>query len=610
MTNSQIKFQYRTLYESLSKLFTSRDKKFFAIMVCAQIFLGFLDLLSVILIGVIGSLAVSGISSAKPGNRITRILDYFNISNLSLQAQASILGIAAASLLISKTLISVYFTRRSLRFISLRSAQISARLLRKVLSQDLKQLKAHSFQKTLYSVTSGVDVLAVGIVGTVVVMLSDVSLTSIMIIGLFSLDKLIAAATFAFFGIVGFTLHRLLAGRAQRIAKLQTDFGIKSTQRILEVLGAYREIFVKNRREYYADSIGRDRQKLAEIGAEKAFLPNISKYVFEITTVLGAFLIAALQFLRTDALHAVTVLTVFLAASARISPALLRIQQGLLTLRSSAVSALPSLELIELTVAQEEQTDFRMSLERSEFKATIEINDISFQYEPTEDFALREINLRVAPGEIIALVGPSGSGKSTLVDLLLGLLRPTKGSILISGKLPLDCIREYPGMIAYVPQETAIFEGTIRENVALGFDVEDFSSDQIHKAINLASLSQFVDQSAQGLDTMVGERGTRLSGGQRQRLGIARALLTEPKLLILDEATSSLDGKTEHEISEAIISLKGKTTVIIIAHRLSTVKNADKIIYIENGTIKAQGNFDELRNLISDFDHQAKLMGL
>ena len=197
-----------------------------------------------------------------------------------------------------------------------------------------------------------------------------------------------------------------------------------------------------------------------------------------------------------------------------------------------------------------------------------------------------------------------------MVDLILGLQRPVTGEVRISNEIPINCIRMFPGMIGYVPQESSIFEGTIRENVSLGFAEYEFSDEQIMRALEIASLKSLVEESPLGLSTLVGERGTRISGGQRQRLGIARAMLTQPKLLIFDEATSALDGQTEHEISESINSLKGLSTVIIIAHRLSTVKNADKIIYLDKGRIISVGTFSEIRCQISDFDQQAKLMGL
>jgi ABC-type multidrug transport system fused ATPase/permease subunit len=168
----------------------------------------------------------------------------------------------------------------------------------------------------------------------------------------------------------------------------------------------------------------------------------------------------------------------------------------------------------------------------------------------------------------------------------------------------------WPGAIAYVPQDVAMSSGTIKENITLGFP--DNSEDQtlIDDALRLAQLSDFITSLPQGLDTQVGERGTKLSGGQRQRLGIARAMFTKPKLLVLDEATSALDGQTESDISSSILELKGTTTVVMIAHRLSTVRFADKVIYIDEGKILAQGTFDEVREEVPNFEKQAKLMGL
>jgi ABC-type multidrug transport system fused ATPase/permease subunit len=175
---------------------------------------------------------------------------------------------------------------------------------------------------------------------------------------------------------------------------------------------------------------------------------------------------------------------------------------------------------------------------------------------------------------------------------------------------PLQAIAKWPGAISYVPQDIVISSGTIRENVALGYPSEAATDELVMNALRIAHLDKFVEGSTQGLDTQVGERGAKISGGQRQRLGIARAMFTQPLLLVLDEATSSLDAETEASISEAIQALRGSTTVVMIAHRLSTVRNADTVVYLCEGKVKAIGTFDEIRKLIPNFDRQANLMGL
>ena len=197
-----------------------------------------------------------------------------------------------------------------------------------------------------------------------------------------------------------------------------------------------------------------------------------------------------------------------------------------------------------------------------------------------------------------------------MVDVLLGVLDPDSGSVRISGVTPLEAIAKWPGAIAYVPQDVLVTNGTIRENVALGYPLEAATDVLVNDAISIASLTDFVASLPEGLDTQLGERGAKISGGQRQRIGIARALFTKPKLLVLDEATSALDGGTEESISTDIHNLKGSTTVVLIAHRLSTVRDADLVLYMDKGEIVARGTFEEVRNSVPDFDRQAKLMGL
>jgi ABC-type multidrug transport system fused ATPase/permease subunit len=216
----------------------------------------------------------------------------------------------------------------------------------------------------------------------------------------------------------------------------------------------------------------------------------------------------------------------------------------------------------------------------------------------------------VPEGSTLAFVGPSGAGKTTMIDILLGVLEPQMGEVLISGKNPAEASRIWPGAIAYVPQDIAIAIGTIRENVSLGYPPEESQDERAWQALKLAQLDQVVEKLLGGLDSAVGDRGVRMSGGQRQRLGIARAMYTSPRLLILDEATSSLDGETEANISDSINAMKGNVTVLMIAHRLSTVRNADLVVYLEKGSVIATGSFESVRSEVPDFDRQAQLMGL
>ena len=216
----------------------------------------------------------------------------------------------------------------------------------------------------------------------------------------------------------------------------------------------------------------------------------------------------------------------------------------------------------------------------------------------------------MSPGSSIAIVGTSGVGKSTLVDLLLGLLTPSTGKVRVSGINPDEAVSTYPGAIGYVPQDISIYNGSIRSNLGLGFNPDQISDATAYEALKKANLYDFVSKLPGGLDYSIDARGSNLSAGQRQRLGIARALITSPRLLILDEATSSLDNETEKIIIDSLVNLNKGLTVVIVAHRLSALRNLDCIVYLENGEIKGQGNFDQLRSAIPNFDHQATIAGL
>lgn len=609
MRNNRVQWansNFRTALMLLDEV--SRRK--LAIVVGFQVTLGFLDLLGVAAIGILGALSITGLQSSKPGDRVNQALEMLHIQNLSFQTQVIILALLAVILLLSRTIISIFSTRKVLFFLSHKAAKASADLTRKLLTQPLSDVQKKSSQETLYAVTNGVSTLLLGVVGTFVNMFSDAALLVILMVGLVVIDPGMTFGMLAFFSLVSFVLYRILREKVRALGRKNVQLTIASSEKLLEVLSTYREAIVRNRRMHYADFISGIRYELGDVNAENSFVPYISKYVLELTVLISALIISATQFFINDAPRAVGTLTVFLAAGTRIAPAALRIQQGLLGIKSNLSSAQPTLDLISRYRNNQPEKDFLTATTNDEFLPKVSVTDLDFAYPDSKEVLLKKISFVSDPGSVTALVGPTGAGKTTLIDLVLGIHASKNKSITISGVDPRDAVSMWPGKIAYAPQDTVVIQGSIKENVALGFNVEEIDDESVRQAIAISQLDKFVSSLSAGLDTQVGERGARLSGGQKQRLGIARALYTSPKLLILDEATSSLDGETELAISTALHNLGDDVTVIVIAHRLATVRSASQVIYLEEGKILAKGSFEEVRRQIPNFDKQAKLMGL
>jgi len=598
--------------KSIFGLLERRDRHFVLILVLFQFLASTLDIFGIALIGVLGSLAVAGIQSKSPSNLIQGILEQLNISNLTFQQQVAILGVLATIALISRSFITIFLSRATLRFLSTKSAEATIATIRKLFSSSLTKIQEKSAQDYLFAVTSGISGLFMGVISTSINIVSDLAVLLVLITGLFLVNPLMAAGTFILFTALGIIMFGGLHKKAESLGRNFATLNIGINQSIMQVLTSYREFLVRGRSNFYIESLSKSRQQLAKTEAEITFMPNIMKYAMEMALVIGAVLISAGQFIMSDASRAVATLTVFLAAGMRMAPALLRIQQSGIQIRNSLGSSHRTIGLLATLseIEPENKIPTQFNDAHVNFTPRVQMESLNYTYPNATKKAINNISLEIAPGIVAAIVGSSGAGKSTLVDILLGNLEPVNGSVSICGLPPKEVISKWPGAIAYVPQDTIIFEGTIRENISVGYPISDATDARINSALETAQLLEFVRSLPNGPDTFVGDRGSQLSGGQRQRLGVARALFTKPKLIVLDEATSALDGKTEHEFTKALDVLKEATTVILIAHRLSSIMHSDKLIYLEDGKLLAEGSFESVRAAIPNFNIQANLMGL
>ena len=593
-------------------LLDKKDRLRLFLVLIVNTFLAFLDLLGVALIGITSAILIRGLQGLTAGDQVTRFLELLNLDGLPQQNLLMLLGTGAVFFFVLKTILSVYFLRRTLGYMSVRNAQISSSLVSKMLNRPVERIFSKSIQHQIYNVTGGVERLIGGVVTSLVLIASDLVLLLVILVGLMLVDPIISVGTFVVFTGIAFLLYFLLH---KRVAVLNTKSAYQSiyfNQKVSEGINSFRDLFIKGGREFYVNELRKTKMQLAGYDAEIKFIPNISKYTIEVSVILGIAVISGIQFYLFDSNRAIAVISVFLAASTRIAPAIIRLQQSVISVKSGLSGAKPTFELIdELNgISELERIETVISTNHTDFSPRVKLRNLEFTYSSAAENTIQDISLEISEGKFIAFVGPSGGGKSTLIDLILGLLAPSSGSITISGLTPVDAIKKWPGSIGYVPQDVFIENSTVKENICLGFNPESVSDDLVWHALQIADLSDFVKGLEGGLSYRISDAGKNLSGGQRQRLGIARALLTKPKIVIFDEATSALDAETENRVSESILKLTGECTVIFIAHRLSVVRSADMIYYIDKGKIISQGTFEELRLINTDFNNQANFMGI
>ncbi|UOE42757.1 ABC transporter ATP-binding protein [Agromyces larvae] len=391
---------------------------------------------------------------------------------------------------------------------------------------------------------------------------------------------------------------------------------ISSIARVYEgamhALGGIKEIRIRHKAPYFLRRYSRARHDYAAAEHTAAFLGELPKYLFEVAFILGIAGISLYIFATMTPAESVSALAALTAAGFRLLPSVTRLVSSMSTVRLGR----PSYEVVladlrDAELAEEnEAADDQVTAPFARLRRDVRFDNVTFTHDGRERPAVDNVSITVPVGESVALVGPSGAGKSTIVDLLLGLYAPESGTIRADGIEIHDMLPAWQQSVGLVPQEVYLLDDSLRANIAFGEEPEDVDPVRLAEAIDGAQLTELVAQLPEGLDTFIGERGIRLSGGQRQRIGIARALYTKPQLLVLDEATSALDNETEQRISETIANLHGTVTIVIIAHRLSTVRDCNEVIFLQDGRVAAAGGFDELQLLNDDFARLVKLGSL
>ncbi len=598
-------------------LLGARDKRLLIVAAIVQMATALLDLVGVLLIGVVGVLSVSFVEQRPPPAQLQVVLSRVGLAEVSPEGQVAIVASAAALVLMSKSLISPILLSRILGFLALREVAVATRLSAGLLHQPLGFLQQRSSQETAYALVQGATQATMILLSQAVIAVSEVALLAVLSIALLVVNPGVALAAIGFFAFISVGLQRLLAARMGRLSALRAEGEIGSLDVVQEIFGSYREIVVSDRRDQYLDRLKRKRAQVALAISGTLITNLIPKYAFEGALVVGAFALAVFLLATESVAAAVGTLALFLAASTRLIPALLRLQTATLALRSAASAASRTYSLAsDLSTAAPVAAGVKAlpvavstrPAGREAFSAHVRAEGVAFAYPNAIKPAVRDVSFEAVPGQVVAFLGASGAGKSTLADLILGILQPQSGSMTVNEVPPIEAVSIWPGALAYVPQDVRMANSSVRANVALGIPREATDDSRVWRALERAHMSTYVHEQPLGLDTPVGEGGLRLSGGQRQRIGIARALYSDPHILVLDEATSALDAETEQAVSETINGLGSDKVAIVIAHRLSTVRDADLVIYLEAGRPIAAGSFEEVCAAVPSLQRQVKPM--
>lgn len=418
-----------------------------------------------------------------------------------------------------------------------------------------------------------------------------------------------ALVTVIYLSIIAAFLYLWLSKKSYVAGRVNRDASSKMAKLVTEMLGALKEITLRDKADEVGDVVMISRERTARSRSNIRFMATVPKFVVDMALIGGFLLIGAAGYFVGGMTGALSSVAIFGLAGFKMVPALTAMQSSLTTVQSTLAYTETVIGDIRDAQSYRENAE-RLGRQPIVGKPKIlELRDVEFTYPGSAQPAIRDINLSLPLGSSLGVVGQSGAGKSTLIDIFLGLLTPSAGTMTLDGVPLEDVLFDWRKHVGYVPQDVSIFDGTVAQNVALSWG-DGVDEVRVRAALERAQLLETIEARKDGIRGRVGERGLALSGGQRQRLGIARALYSDPLILVMDEATSALDTATEAAVAAAINSLHGEMTVISVAHRLSTIRNNDQVCFMKEGTIVTRGTFEDVVAANSDFAEQAALAGL
>ena len=578
---------------SLSFL-TGIEKLVWFALVLARSTLAFLDIVAIAAIGYLatslGEIASGGVSPR---------IEFAGITLPSVTNQTvPILAAIIIGLFVSKSLLNIALTGWAVFFVAKIESRAAERISEIRFNGNLADARKYSLEEMMYAVTQGTSSAFNSLLNNVNSVFSEgVLFVSLIVMGFLFVDSSATLVALLYFGLVAVTIQFVIGPVTLKAQVENYHSSIKLTTSISNLLAVFREVTVSGKKGKYIGDIHSAKITATNSGAKSGFLLTLPRHIIEVALIIGIALFFLAQVSSGDIASSAGKIGVFLAGAFRLTTALLPLQAAFLSIKSAIPSAKIAHDILEgLPELVERETKILNPGEQiSEMEQPIGavFEDVTFSYPNSSLPALSNLNFIIEPGSQTALMGPSGAGKSTIADMLCLLLSPTSGrvfQITNSSKLELSI----GGRVSYVPQKPGMISGTILENVALGVQAESVHREEVVSALQAAHLGTLIKELPEGIDTSLGKLKDSLSGGQMQRLGLARAIYSKPNLLVMDEATSALDAESESEIQKTLEEMRGRVTVVVIAHRLNTIQHADKVILLEEGKVTDSGTFKDL----------------
>ena len=583
---------FKVIRQSLS-LLTLAERRRIATLSFLQLGASFLDLIGLALVGLIAGVSLE---QSLTGKFTKLTASFLSNAHLTFTTWNSILGLlilGALITLLSKSLISLYLTRSVYENLGKAQARIAEESFVKLLNAPYLWVKGLNSQEATYALTDGLMLLIIGVLGSFIVGLIETISLFMVVIGLLVLNPAMAIAATTFFLILATSINLVLGSRVRNYGAQYTADATSSRAAVDDAIMLYREMRLAGNNNLFRRKFTSSRYSASLAFAKLYWLQQVPKYIMELGIILGASLLVLMVWITSSASQGIPILAIFIMAATRVVPSILRLQAVHLALKEYSGKSEKAFSLIYNSFSP---VDFSVTEPVTANTAPsmpprIEFSNVAFSYDPTKPNTINQFSLVVEAGEEMILMGPSGSGKSTICEIALGLLTPTSGTVTYNNSFALDWISKSNSRTAYLPQDPHYFAGTVRENITLGKELSSNSENEIWEALEVAQIADFVKELPNGLETLIGERGTQISGGQRQRIGIARTLYGKPLFVVIDEGTSALDQDTENALIEMLAKLRGISTIIRVTHRITKFSKPQHVAYIESGMVKKVGQF-------------------